>query len=254
MSDPHAHATTPAEFAASEDVQLDPHGFGAGHHHGHVILSSFSLRAVLSVLLVLTGLTVFCALGEQWASLTFDFIFPRWVNVAVAMSIAVVKALIVAAVFMQLKYDNPINSMIMLFCLFALALFLGFTSLDVCFRDRVEAFKAGDIVLGGTGASHLSRSAMVDGKRVTVTVTKPITTFAREGALERLGPEEFARQEAEAHAHGHHAHAESPWSTSTNRSRPRTGFTPALFDDAPAAGEHGHGDAPASAGHAPERH
>jgi len=53
------------------------------------------------------------------------------VNVLIALSIAVVKSILVAMFFMQLKYDNPLHSIIFLFCLFALALFLFFAMTDL---------------------------------------------------------------------------------------------------------------------------
>src|SRR5262252_11201992 len=90
--------------AASAEVfdELDPHGFDKGHKHGHghVIVGPFTLRAVLAALLVFTVLTVFLAQAEVWAPGYFHIELPWWVNVVGAMSIAVVKALLVMGFFM----------------------------------------------------------------------------------------------------------------------------------------------------------
>src|SRR5262245_27997689 len=104
---------THEHFAEHPDEQVDPHGFSSGHSHGHVILSAFTLRVVLGTLLLFTVLTVFCAQFEIYIEHVTGVILPHWVNVVIAMSIACVKSVIVAAYFMQLKYDNPINTVIM---------------------------------------------------------------------------------------------------------------------------------------------
>ncbi|MFG0306487.1 MAG: cytochrome C oxidase subunit IV family protein [Phycisphaerales bacterium JB040] len=143
MSDAHAHADhhTP-------EHDLDPHGVG---HHEHVILSWQLLAGVLVTLLFLTALTVFTAQAEQWIMDTWQIEIPRWVNIVGAMSIATVKALLVCAFFMQLKYDKPLNSIVMLFCLFCVWLFLMFSMIDLGNRDKVIAYRAEVPSAGGTG-------------------------------------------------------------------------------------------------------
>lgn len=145
-----SHATARTTFD-----ELDPHD--AGHHgqHGsHVIVGPFTLRSVLAALLVFTVLTVAQARLEVYLTGAFDMEFPRWVNVAFCMTIAVVKALLVMAFFMQLKFDNPINSVVMGVTFFVLALFLGFTSLDMTTRGEVSSYKGGYVVPGGLGDSN----------------------------------------------------------------------------------------------------
>src|SRR5690606_17437377 len=122
---------------------------GHDHDHGHVIVSTFTLINVLAVLLVLTILTVFASRAEVWIAETFEVFIPQWVNVAIAMSIAVVKGSLVCLFFMQLKYDKPLNGAIFLFCLFAAALFLGLTSIDLGQRATVYEWKAGEVSPGG---------------------------------------------------------------------------------------------------------
>jgi hypothetical protein len=91
------------------------------------------------------------------------------------MSIAVVKSLLVMAYFMQLRYDNPINTVAMLFCFFALGLFLMFTGLDLFTRGWVYDFKSGPVVAGGTG------------KGVTGANDQPMVTAAKVRFKELLG-------------------------------------------------------------------
>src|SRR4051812_27579328 len=144
------HNTGPGAAAEVFD-ELDPHGFdkGHGHDHGHVIVGPFTLRTILLALLAFTVLTVFLAQAEVWAQNYFHIELPWWVNVFGAMTIAVIKALLVMAFFMQLKYDNPINTVLMCFCFAALATFLGFTGMDLFNRAAVDPIKNVHPVPGG---------------------------------------------------------------------------------------------------------
>ncbi len=168
--------------------ELDPHD--AGHHgqHGsHVIVGPFTLRSVLAALLVFTVLTVAQARLEVYLAGAFNTEFPRWVNVAFCMTIAVVKALLVMGFFMQLKFDNPINTVVMGVTFFVLALFLGFTSLDMNTRGDVTSYKGGYVVPGGTDT---------------------LVAEARKRWELEWGPEKFEKQrEAILSGHGH-AHTE----------------------------------------------
>ncbi|GMV26499.1 MAG: hypothetical protein AMXMBFR58_25300 [Phycisphaerae bacterium] len=238
---------------ASSFDEGDPHGFGKGHHHGHIIMSATTLRMVLVVLLVFTVATVAAAQFEMWAQSFFDIVLPRWVNVAVALSIATVKSALVLLYFMQLRYDNPINTIVFLFTLFAFALFLGFTVLDLGHRDTIYSYKAGEVTPGGLGLNRRTGERNEAGEVVTETVTGSIVAFARQKYLERLATElgdmelareEFARREA-IFRHSHGADGHGPSVSDNNHSRARTGLTPDLYDAAPA----GHGDGHGAAGH-----
>ncbi len=198
--------------AHAHDPELaDPHGFTGGHE-GHVILRTSTLVTVLMILLFFTVLTVAASRAETWASAYFNITIPQWVNVAVVLSIAVVKSAFVALFFMQLKYDNPLNGLVFLFCLFALGLFLFFSMTDLGTRAAVYPEKAGEFIVGGTGLSDAPG--------------KPLAVTKREQAIERMGPEKFA--EAEAAAHADHAHEDHGPASSANRSRPKKGLTGAL--------------------------
>src|SRR3972149_395604 len=128
--------------------ELDPHGYTAGHH-GHMIVSVFTLRSVLGLLLMFTVLTVGAAQFEKYIMAALQIQLPLWINVGVALGIATIKSLLVLLFFMQLKYDNPINAVAFAFCLLGFATFLGFTILDVGNRDAVYDWKAGEIQAGG---------------------------------------------------------------------------------------------------------
>lgn len=139
MSHAHPHAFN----------ELDPHGEHP-HAHGHVIITSFKLTAILMVLLAFTIVTVGASLLESWIASASGVHIPSWVNAIVAMSIALVKATLVAMFFMQLRYDNPVNSLVLLFSLFAVTLFLFFSMIDLGNRNSVVPYKSGEILQGGT--------------------------------------------------------------------------------------------------------
>ncbi len=221
----HTHAATHNSMD-----ELDPHGFEQGHgqHKSHVIVGPFTLRSVLAALLFLTVLTVFQARLEVYLAHALEIEFPRWVNVVFCMAIAVIKALLVMGYFMQLKYDNPINTIVMAFTILGLGLFLGFTSLDLLNRDSVYAWKAGQVIPGGKSNG------------VTTAGGKPLVEAARVRWMEKWGPEQFQKYEADYH-HAHAAthnvapsHAEHA-ASNANRSRARTGVTGALSTEAPAS-------------------
>ncbi|MDX2016306.1 MAG: cytochrome C oxidase subunit IV family protein [Planctomycetota bacterium] len=201
------------------------HGHGDGHSHGHKIMPLLTLRAVLAVLLVLTGLTVFAAVGEQWVMNTFDVTLPGWVNLVVALSIATVKGVLVLAYFMQLKYDNPINTCVFLFCMLGFFLFLGFTAIDLGNRDLVYSYKSGEIQKGGMGGLVRQTSAG------TETVQGNMTSYVRTKMIEKMGGDmkAFSEAEAAAHAKSHAKHKEhAPEVSSAGMSRPRSGLSGAL--------------------------
>ena len=90
------------------------------HHH---ILPLGTNIAVFFCLLCLTVVTVLLA----------DFDFGVF-NLAVAMSVATVKATLVAMFFMHLKYDNNINRFIFLVGILFLIVFWGICAIDIWTR------------------------------------------------------------------------------------------------------------------------
>jgi cytochrome c oxidase subunit 4 len=76
---------------------------------------------ILLILLVLTVITVAAAQVNFGSSTA---------NVVIAMTIATIKASLVALFFMHLKDDKPINGLIFVSTLLFLAVFLGFCLVD----------------------------------------------------------------------------------------------------------------------------
>lgn len=203
----HAQAHVHAE-------EFDAHGH---KDHGHVIVSIWTLRFVLAALMFFTLVTVGAALAEEWVAETFNVIIPQWANVAVALSIATVKTTLVVLFFMQLKYDNPLNSMIFIFTIITVAFFLGFTTLDVGNRATIDRFKSGYVYDGG--------NTQMGGPMVDGTDGESITERA----------ERIAKSSTDmSHGHGHGDEGEAEDSSAL---RPRTAFTQAGYRRAlPAVG------------------
>ena len=163
------------------------------------------------------------------------------------MGIAVIKASIVALFFMQLKYDNPLNGIIFLFCLLAVGLFLGFTMIDLGNRGIVTPVKHGEVQAGGLGIE-------VPGK--VATGTTPIAVWSKQKRLERIGElaaegkitlqggtvESHYEWEKALFSHAHHAD-HGPAISTPNVSLPPHPQGQALFEEA-----HGHDE------HAPAHH
>jgi caa(3)-type oxidase subunit IV len=238
-----SHDSNPAATAETFD-ELDPHGYekGHGHDHGHVIVGPFTLRVVLAALLFCTVLTVFLAQAELWAEGYFHITIPWWVNVTGAMSIAVIKGLLVMGFFMQLKYDNPINTVLMCFCFAALAIFLGFTGMDLFNRGAVDPQKQHQVIAGGDLGS--GRTLVSDASAKLLADLKT-----------RLGSDEAAKarfEEMREAIHKAHGRVEAPEPTisTAGQSRPKTGLSGALSATEPAPGEEKAGEKKAE----PEKH
>ena len=91
----------------------------------HIVPIETNIKTLLA-LLVLTVITV----------LTAKFVhLGGSLNLILAMFIACCKAGIVLSWFMHLKYDGMINRVIALCGLAFLALFIGFSAIDLCSRN-----------------------------------------------------------------------------------------------------------------------
>jgi cytochrome c oxidase subunit 4 len=107
----------------------DAHGHG-GHGKDHVphVLPLTSYLATWITLLVLTVVTV-------WASYQN---FGSW-NLIIALLVATTKAIVVAAMFMHLRYDRRFHSIIFSFSLIFLGIFIMFTMYDTETRGKTDA-------------------------------------------------------------------------------------------------------------------
>ena len=103
----------------------DTHGeLDMGHHH---VSSSAMFSSVLVALLFLTFITV--------AVTQFDF---GSANMLIAMGIAAVKASLVIAFFMHVKWDTAINKIVFLSSFLFLSLLFVFTLADL-FTRRLDS-------------------------------------------------------------------------------------------------------------------
>lgn len=186
-----AHAASTTASTAHDHAAHGSHGGGHGHH----IVPRRVLLLVLGILMFFTLATVGAALAEQWIAATFNIVIPQWVNVAVALSIAVVKSIVVAAFFMQLKYDNPVNSLVVIFTLFCFAFFLGFTMIDLGNRGIIYDYKGQHITRGGTGGlTRTIGTREVINKETNEKTKEAIVVSIPEGTSVVA----FARQQADA--------------------------------------------------------
>lgn len=231
-------ASIPTDMHDSHDDHSD-HG-----EHEHHVSSMFTLLGVLSILLVLTIATFGAYFVEQWVSSAFGIVIPQWVNVVICMSIATVKAVLVLMYFMHLRHDNPLNTVILLFCVFAFALFLGLTAMDLGTRKSIYAVKGDKIIEGGNSKFGSARSVEVmrDGQLVVEQVPAGIALaeWVKDPAIAAavLGDDKFKKMQAKHDAYHHHTDA-----STAQQSRPRAGLTPGLYD---TEDDHGSGH---SSGH-----
>jgi len=96
------------------------------HPHGHHVSPIRAYLAVYAALLVLTIVTVAVSVANLGP-----------VSIYVAMGIAVVKASAVALYFMHLRYDEKLNGFVLACSVVFLALFFGFTMLDLTTRGSI---------------------------------------------------------------------------------------------------------------------
>jgi cytochrome c oxidase subunit 4 len=99
-----------------------------GHEHSHHIVSFETCMKVFVALLILTVVTVLASRVDLGA---FNF--------TVAMLIATVKAAVVVAFFMGLKYDSNENRAIFFSSFIFLFIFIFLTFSDLLFRPTLES-------------------------------------------------------------------------------------------------------------------
>lgn len=96
---------------------------GGGHEAEHGLAHVMPLKVLFGVggaLLVLTAVTVWVTYVD----------LGRAGNLIVAMVIAVIKASLVCAYFMHLKYDRSFNAVVFLSSILFVALFISITLID----------------------------------------------------------------------------------------------------------------------------
>lgn len=255
----------------------DPHHFHHGadaqadhEHDGHHVSSWQLLVGILGALVFFTWLTVFLAKQEAWIMLHTGFEFTQLQNVVIAMSIATIKAMLVAMYFMHLKHDNPLNGLTLLVTLGTMSLFLLFPAIDVANRDLVNPFKSVEPSAGGTGQRLLRKDGSSwQGPQTEYIRAKAIeTAIADAGNNADEGGWEYWKEYYEHRSHYSHVHLPERHPADTddyyarwydeyashhhtfkgkaistaNQSVPRSGLTAGLFDlEAPEAHHDAHG-------------
>lgn len=124
------------------------------HEHHHHVTPLGPMVWVFVVLLVLTALTVWSSnIHSFWIGNT-EIVLGATEHILMALVIATVKSLLVAAYFMHLRYDNPMNSAVVGASVFAVILFIGFTLADSSARNTLDRGQHAKIKMGGN--AHLN--------------------------------------------------------------------------------------------------
>lgn len=153
MSHPTHQTIDPVETLSETEL---------AEHHDHVT-PFWPMLWVFVILLILTALTV-------WSSKIHTIPFGNStieigdsLHILMALTIAVVKSVLVAAYFMHLKYDSPMNTVIVSATIFAVILFIGFTLADSATR-RVYAPTESTLVVPG-GSTQVVDKAIKGGQQ-----------------------------------------------------------------------------------------
>lgn len=91
-------------------------------HQAHALAHVIPVRILVGVFLVLVLLTL--------VTVAATFFPTGSLEIWISLGIATVKASLVAAYFMHLRYDNPLYAVLFAFGLLFVALFIGFALLD----------------------------------------------------------------------------------------------------------------------------
>ncbi len=118
----------PLQDSIDPSETLSVHEAHEDHHH---VSPFWPMLWVFVVLVVLTFLTVWTSRMHEIVIGNTTIEFGTTLHILVAMAIAVVKAGLVAAYFMHLKYDKPMNTVVVGATIFAVTLFIGLTLGDL---------------------------------------------------------------------------------------------------------------------------
>ena len=133
---------------------------------GHHIIPVRTLAAVFVVLVGLTILTVITARIDLGGA-----------NVPLAMVIAGSKAVLVAAIFMALKYDNKVNVLVLSLGVLFAVVFLSLTMADTELRGMLGITESGTTVLADEHAA--SEESEEEDTAVAVEFQTPEDVYAR---------------------------------------------------------------------------
>ncbi len=169
-----------------------------GHHH-YIAPQSLLLK-VLVVLIFFTVLTVVTG--------TADWI-PGWMHVPLALGIASIKVTLVVLIFMGLKHDNRVNSLIFILSGIFVTIFLVFTLFDTAYRgdltnvdtmtisdrqllERADSLRAVQYInlRVAPGDFALTDSAEVSTVEADAPGTENTEVEENDGELEAVGPDD----------------------------------------------------------------
>lgn len=176
----------------------DPHhehhnGHGHDDHHVHVIPFR-TMFITFIALLMLTALTV-------WTSRMY---FGEMIDLYIALAIATVKATLVCAFFMHLKYEKPLNTIVLCSTLLGIVLFIGLSMLDLDSRGWDERRERGEIYTGGRlelNAGQLPPFELKPGAEPRPKAAMNIVELARQHA-EQMAANEHLGKHSSDDAHG----------------------------------------------------
>lgn len=155
------------------------HNPSMAEHHGHHLVPKRTLIKVFVALVFLTILTVTVVMVDLGV-----------LNVPVALGIAAVKASLVVMIFMGLKYDSPMNALVLSIGVLFVILFLTFTLFDTAFRGDLgnvaketisdmqrqeQALLEREARLTGGGAAAADTSAAATDTSAAATDTTAVT-------------------------------------------------------------------------------
>jgi len=140
----------------------------AEEHHHH-ITSKKTLFIVFGVLVVLTVVTAVTAQIDLGGF-----------NVPLALAIAFTKASLVLAIFMALKYDNRVNTLIFSIGVIFVGVFLLITLLDTAFRGALGIMEAGVVEVPALPSASADHSVDHTPAAPTETEAAPTATDAAE--------------------------------------------------------------------------
>ena len=134
--------------------------------HEH-ITNFWTMTWVFIVLLALTALTVWTSNIHEIVIGNTTIEFGATLHIWVALFIAVIKSVLVGAYFMHLKYDKPMNTVVVGATIFGVVLFIGLTLADLSARGKVIRDELTPIIRGGNKHYNPATGERVEGVGVT---------------------------------------------------------------------------------------
>lgn len=119
----HVGYTSPEAAGTADIVDHTAHPTSHAHDDGAIHVHVVPMRLLVGIFAILIALTVL-----TYAVTLFDLGYTG--NLIVAITIAVVKGMLVALYFMHLRWDNLFNSLSLLSAILFVGLFIVIASLD----------------------------------------------------------------------------------------------------------------------------